>query len=370
MYFYFDQLEATWCITNICAGSKSHIESLVSKGLFEILPKILRSPHQKIFEQGAWAVGNISADDPTFKEVLLKYEVLEILVSKIISTPDQDVLKYTSWALCNLVKGGSRSIKKRLAITALIKLLLTQQDFEIIDDCLSALLDLLDDSLIQILIDAKLNLRLVEFLRQPSTQIVYHTLQIISFITNGTDTQTQSMIECGVLPMLFNLLQQAGLDLMCRRECLWIISNITVGTFQQMKLIFENKQWVEILFNHCSHESTKIKREAVWALCNSTKNADAEHIGLLIDKGILHIYNTNLDHRGDSSMIKTILESLAHILIFGKPDQPGLPNKFQAHLETCGIVDRIENLQLHPVQSVYQCAINLIEAYFLVHDPI
>lgn len=60
-------LEAAWCIANLCTGTEDHIKALMNKGLFDALPLILQSPYLRIFEQGAWAVGNISADFDGFR---------------------------------------------------------------------------------------------------------------------------------------------------------------------------------------------------------------------------------------------------------------------------------------------------------------
>lgn len=345
----------------------------MSKGLFELLPRILNSKYEKIFEQGAWAVGNISADEGSFKEILLKYNVLDPLVAKIMSTSDQEVLKYTNWALCNLVTGtnqiSSQIVKKRVAITALIKIILTQNDPDMLAESLRALLDLTDESIVQILIDSKVVQRLLDLIRTPIRQIHFTILQLISYVTNGTDIQTQVILDCGGAEVIFRLLEDPGLDVSCRRECLWIISNILVGTYDQMKFIFNNHKWVDIIFAHCSHENIKVKREAIWSICNSTKNADISHIGLLVEKGIFNIFYVNLDMQVEPPVLKTILEALNHILMWGIPESSEAPNKFQAHLETSGIVDRLQGLQYHANLQVYQFTVSLIEKFFQVHDP-
>lgn len=342
----------------------------MSKGLFEILPKILESKFDKIFEQGAWAVGNISADEGSFKETLLKYNVLEPLVTKILKSSDPEVLKYTNWALCNLVTGTSKSLKKRVAVAALIKIIITQNDPEMLASSLTALLDLTDESIVQTLIDAKVVHRLFDLIKVQLKPILFTILQLLSYVTNGSDSQTQVILDCGGVDIIFRLLEEPGLEHVSRRECLWIISNILVGTFDQMKFIFNNSRWVDIIFAHCTHENVKVKREAIWCLCNSTKNADISHIALIVEKGIFGLFYVNLDMQIESSVLKTILEALNHILRWGIPDNKDSPNKFQAHLETSGLIDRLEALQYHPNLSVYQYTSTLIEQYFKVHDPI
>ena len=54
----------------------------------------------------------------------------------------------------------------------------------------------------------------------------------------------------------------------------------------------------------------------------------------------------------------------------GQSDQPGRPNIYQVHLETVGIIDKLETLLLHPNRSVYEVTVALIENYFDVLDPI
>jgi hypothetical protein len=60
--------EAAWCIANLTNGSKHQIQSLIDRGLFDVLKLILDSPHTGIFEQGAWIIGNISADADIFRK--------------------------------------------------------------------------------------------------------------------------------------------------------------------------------------------------------------------------------------------------------------------------------------------------------------
>ncbi len=91
---------------------------------------------------------------------------------------------------------------------------------------------------------------------------------------------------------------------------------------------------------------------------------------MIIERGILKIFSDNLDVNSDTGIIKTIIEALSHVLSHGKSNQPGAPNAFQAQCEVTGIVDKLEQLQLHPSRTVYEVTIALIETYFDVHDPI
>jgi len=101
--------EATWCIANISVGQSNHIDSLISKGLFPILLAALSCPHEKIYEQAAWAVGNISADNQTYRIEMRKLGYAQVLTKKILHSQDFDLVKYSNWALSNLCRGDITS---------------------------------------------------------------------------------------------------------------------------------------------------------------------------------------------------------------------------------------------------------------------
>jgi len=60
-------LEATWCVANLSFGSESQINSMVKKGLLDSLKAIITNKYERIFEQGAWAIGNIAAETEDFR---------------------------------------------------------------------------------------------------------------------------------------------------------------------------------------------------------------------------------------------------------------------------------------------------------------
>ena len=55
-----------------------------------------------------------------------------------------------------------------------------------------------------------------------------------------------------------DLLADANVDLNCKRECLWALSNIVVGTPEQMMYVFDNPEFVSMIFKYCMHENPKV----------------------------------------------------------------------------------------------------------------
>jgi len=156
------------------------------------------------------------------------------------------------------VASGKKVDNKILATTAFIKVIMTQDDLEVLSDALSALTELMENSLIQNLIQAGLVPRLIKIAERKYKAILYPLLQILSYISNGTDYQTQEILDRGGLRLIFDLLSDPTVDMICRKECLWIVSNVLVGTFDQVRFVFSNPDWAQILMKYCEDPNIKV----------------------------------------------------------------------------------------------------------------
>ena len=54
-------------------------------------------------------------------------------------------------------------------------------------------------------------------------------------MVTGTDTQTQCVIEAGILPALLEVLQSPENDSIAKEVC-WTVSNIAAGDFNQIEV--------------------------------------------------------------------------------------------------------------------------------------
>jgi importin subunit alpha-2 len=68
-----------------------------------------------------------------------------------------------------------------------------------------------------------------------SPNVVAAALRTVGNIVTGDDTQTQVVLNCGVLPTLNHLLTNATKDTI-RKEACWAISNITAGNRDQIQV--------------------------------------------------------------------------------------------------------------------------------------
>ena len=117
------------------------------------------------------------------------------------------------------------------------------------------------------------------------------------------------------------------------------------------------------------HDSQDIRKEAVWAVSNATSQATAEQFKFFVDKGILQALGGILD-LPDAKTLTVSLEGISYILNAGAkapPNEHG-ENPYAYLAEQSGVMDKIENLQFHENQKVYEKAVELLEKYFTLED--
>ncbi len=112
-----------------------------------------------------------------------------------------------------------------------------------------------------------------------------------------------------------------------------------------------------------------LKQEAVWCLSNATAHATPEQIKTLVDKGILQAIGSVLDCKDVRSLV-VALEGINFILKSGKNHMVGEngQNPMVVVAEQCGLVDKIEQLQMVQNQKVYEKAIEILENFFILEE--
>lgn len=371
-------LESCWSIANICAGETEHVSSLVNKGLFSILPKLLRHPRREIFQQGAWAVGNIAADKGGYQYKLQKKEILEPLMKRLFSTKSPKEMDEISWVICNLVRNSEAQKnfqleQRQMALPALFYLFRIIEQSENLDEIASTIVNLMDDAHLDEFQQNQIVERTLHILKNnnPSMSLIGSLLQLLNLISSGSDSNTDYLLANNVPDVLFEMLCSPKVtNLWMKRECLWILSNLVAGTPQQRSAIISKEAWVDVFFAYTRHENPLIVREAIWIMCNSTKRCTPEHSWMLARKGFLTLLKNSIESKPPADFLEACLESLNQILRSGVSMEGNRYNLFQPVLEESGILETLESLQLHHNQLVYERTINLIEIYFQVHDPV
>lgn len=106
----------------------------------------------------------------------------------------------------------------------------------------------------------------------------------------------------------------------------------------------------------------KTQREAVWAITNITSGGTNEQIIHMIEKYPLMKPYCNLLLAKDTRTVSVVINGLQSLFKVAEAVN-GLTN-FCIMLEEIGTVDKLEALQNHENQEIYERAYNLIETYF------
>lgn len=112
-----------------------------------------------------------------------------------------------------------------------------------------------------------------------------------------------------------------------------------------------------------------MRQEAVWCLSNSTAQATPQQIKVMTEKGMLQAIGSVMDSRDPKTLV-VALEGINFILKCGQTHlmSEDNVNPLVAIAEKCGLVDKLEQLQLMKNQKVYEKAIEILESYFILED--
>lgn len=188
-------------------------------------------------------------------------------------------------------------------------------------------------------------------------------------LVTGTDAQTTMVIQSGALEKIVNLLSHEKRAV--RREACWTLSNITAGSPDQIALVVRTPGYIEKLLTLINSDSAEIKREASWVISNATARAAPEDMLKMVDIGVLDTF-VGLLNCDDVKTVAVVLEAIKNILSCGAKHFVDTEkyNIFLTKFEQLGGVAKLESLQVHPNEEIYEKTVAIIEANFDLESPI
>mmetsp|Transcript_25592 Transcript_25592/g.36056 ORF Transcript_25592/g.36056 Transcript_25592/m.36056 type:complete len:570 (+) Transcript_25592:99-1808(+) len=358
----FLQFEAAWALTNV--ASTQHTGDVVEAGAIEKLVLCLRSPDANVREQAGWCIGNIAGDSADFRNLCLQAGALEPLLLNVQQPDNRSLLGNIVWTISNLCRGKPQPELTSIApaIPAL-HFLLHQESDDITEDmvvdvcwAISYICDGENDR-IQAVLDANVLPRLMELIARGRTCLITPIVRIFGNFVSGNEAQTQAVIDAGILSVVKELLNHGRKNI--RKETCWLLSNIAAGTHDQISRLLSESSVLKKVVNMAQTAEWEVRKEAIWVVSNIFTGGTDNQVQLMAEYRGIPAMCSVLDME-DSGMVMVALEALEKVLEIGEKYE----RAYVHSIDECDGIDKLEKLQEHSNDAIYEKTIDLIETYF------
>jgi importin subunit alpha-6/7 len=140
------------------------------------------------------------------------------------------------------------------------------------------------------------------------------------------------------------------------------------GNKEQIQAVIENNI-IPPLIQLLANAEFDIRKEAAWAISNATSGGNEQQIKFLVQQGCIRPL-CDLLTGSDPKIVTIALEGLENILKVGDDEAraTGAQNQMAVYVSEAEGLTKIEDLQQHSNNDIYEKCIKILETYFGVED--
>ncbi|KYQ89899.1 putative importin subunit alpha B [Tieghemostelium lacteum] len=311
--------EACWSLTNIASGTAENCNYIIEYGVSQNLFMLLEGPDSKVAIQSTWCIGNIAGDSLTNRDKILEIGVLRPIINQLLNHKSLPVshVQHCTWSLSNLFRGKPRPPQHYIrSIYKVLEIMIhyTASEDALIDTLwtLSHITDASNEAIEEIMQIPGLVSKVMEYIGfEYSLKILTPSLRVVGNFLTGDDTQTQRLLDLGVIPVLKILITKSSTEVI--KESIWALSNITSGNQIQIQQVIDSNILPTIVAILLSPKVNRtIKTEATWALSNAlvgSSKTQATYFVYTLD--IVRVFCKAIHETDSAQMASLLVEGLS-----------------------------------------------------------
>ena len=209
----------------------------------------------------------------------------------------------------------------------------------------------------------------MSLLGHTSASVQTPALRCVANVATGSAEQTEAVLGALLVgsggSLLARLLNSEKREI--KKETCWMLSNLTAGSPQQIDAVCASGL-VQHLVRVVETEEFDIRKEAAYALCNACIGSSAETLSGLVSLQVLPALIRCLDS-ADTELVLAVCDALETTLAAGEATAARMPGQLPVNpcvglIESAGGCEKLEALQEHHSEAVYQRVARILDTFF------
>ena len=319
------QLEATWCLTNLAGGTHDMARLVIPAVPYFIA--FVSGTSKPLQEQALWALGNIAGDSQEFRNQLFVNGAIKPIIDLFGRSKTPEIVKNAAWTLSNLCRGteilGMPFIENGILEPLLSKLKLdtttsingpissnnnNNSNIQLVIECMwiATFLTAKEENSVQILVNSGLLHHLIPHIRCKDFRLLtplIRSLGNILSINNCPSTWLDVFLNDTFFTPFMEILNSNNnrvggggfsgpYNRALLKEAAWVTSSMMADATEQQKQILSNIGVVNALMQLMKTAIFNTRQEAACALFNyiADENQNRVHEVLFQDTSILKCF--------------------------------------------------------------------------------